>query len=34
MSGEHPYFAAVRERGPAWDASRPMRGQGWPVHRA
>jgi uncharacterized protein YciI len=33
MSGEHPYFAAVRERGPAWDASRPMRGQdGWPAH--
>jgi uncharacterized protein YciI len=33
MKDERPYLAAVRERGPAWDASRPMRGQdGWPAH--
>lgn len=30
-----PYFAVVRERGPAWDASRGMREQaGWDEHGA
>ncbi|HUY99678.1 MAG TPA: YciI family protein [Thermomicrobiaceae bacterium] len=30
-----PYFAVVRERGPAWDATRGMREQdGWPDHAA
>jgi uncharacterized protein len=29
------YFAVTRERGPAWDASRPMRGQDrWDDHAA
>jgi uncharacterized protein YciI len=33
MSDERPYFVVVRERGPAWDVARPMRGQdGWPAH--
>ena len=30
-----PYFAVVRERGPAWDATRPMREQEqWDAHAA
>lgn len=35
MPGEPSYFAVTRERGPAWDASRPMRQQdGWAEHAA
>ena len=30
-----PYFTVVRERGPAWDATRPMHEQeGWDAHAA
>lgn len=35
MAGEPSHFAVTRERGPAWDPSRPMREQkGWAEHAA